>query len=96
MSVISKGTISQVSGNDCEAMRHLESNLQVRLNGCVRGFRIELHDQGLVLRGNSMSYYAKQLAQHAVMGSTGIRILRNLIEVASVNEQAMLTCLPEA
>jgi|SRR6516164_2163697 hypothetical protein len=94
VSVMSEPTIRQVNGNDCEAMRQLETNVGLRLSGHVRGFRIELHEQGLVLRGSSRSFYAKQLAQHAVMRSTGIRIVRNLIEVAATNEQRMVVSLP--
>jgi hypothetical protein len=35
-----------------------------------------------VLRGRARTYYAKQLAQHAVMQATALPILRNEIEVS--------------
>jgi len=53
-----------------------------RLNGRVRGFRLLLQDDGLILQGYAFSYYAKQLAQHAIMQTTRIPILANEIEVA--------------
>jgi hypothetical protein len=38
-------------------------------------------EDGLLLRGYSHSYYVKQLAQHAVMQATNLRIVANEIEV---------------
>lgn len=58
----------------------LEGLLQRRLVGRVRDLRVELHDQGVVLRGWTRAYYAKQLAQHGVMES-GFPIVANEIEV---------------
>jgi hypothetical protein len=39
-------------------------------------------DGGVILRGHSQTYYAKQLAQQAVMEATRLRILANEIEVS--------------
>ncbi len=64
-----------------EAIEKVESQVQARLAGRVRNFRVELADHGLVLRGFSESYYAKQLAQHAVMQATPLRIVANEIQV---------------
>jgi hypothetical protein len=36
---------------------------------------------GLVLTGQASTYYAKQLAQHAVMEATALPILANEIDV---------------
>jgi len=36
------------------------------------------------LRGRAKTYYAKQLAQHAVMEATDLPVLANEIEVCSV------------
>ena len=52
------------------------------LAGRIRGFSVRLRDQGLVLEGRTRSYYAKQLAQHAVMKVTKLSIHRNDIVVA--------------
>jgi hypothetical protein len=52
------------------------------LRGRLSDFRLELCGQGVVLHGKARSYYAKQLAQHAVMRETDLPIVRNGIEVA--------------
>jgi len=59
----------------------LETHVQSRLNGRVRHFRIMVRGCGLVLTGHSPTYYAKQLAQHAVMEATALPILANEIQV---------------
>jgi hypothetical protein len=51
------------------------------LRGRVTGLRIEVRGGGVVLRGTAQSFYAKQLAQHAVMSGTDLPIVRNEIEV---------------
>ena len=60
----------------------LEARIQCRLGGQIREFRLAIVDKGLILRGYAHTYYAKQLAQHAVMEATGLPILANEIEVA--------------
>ena len=67
------GTISDVD--------QLQVHLQSRLLGKVRRFQLILQDRGLILRGQSHTYYAKQLAQHAVMEAAELPILANEIEV---------------
>lgn len=61
----------------------LEDLIQRRLLGraWVRGFRVLVHEQGLVLQGCAPTFYAKQLAQHAAMEVGGLPILANEIEV---------------
>jgi hypothetical protein len=59
----------------------LEARVQCQLSGRVRDFRLIRADKGLVLRGHTHTYYAKQLAQHAVMQATEFMILANEIEV---------------
>jgi hypothetical protein len=60
----------------------LAAELQRQLGGRVRGLCLLAHADGLILRGQARTYYAKQLAQHAVMRATGFRILANEIEVS--------------
>ena len=60
----------------------LEARIQCRLGGQIREFRLAIVDKGLILRGYAHTYYAKQLAQHAVMEATELPILANEIEVA--------------
>ena len=59
----------------------LQVHLQSRLLGKVRSFQLVVQDRGLILRGQSHTYYAKQLAQHAVMEAAELPILANEIEV---------------
>jgi osmotically-inducible protein OsmY len=47
----------------------------------LRNFEVEMLEGGVVLHGQAPSYYAKQLAQHAVMRATDVRILANEIVV---------------
>jgi hypothetical protein len=62
-------------------MEHLETQVQSRLNGQVRNFRLVVRGSGLILTGQARTYYARQLAQHAVMEATALPILANEIEV---------------
>jgi hypothetical protein len=59
----------------------LESLVRHRVSGRVLDLRVLLQDDGVVLRGHTHTYYAKQLAQHAVMKATDRPIVANLIEV---------------
>jgi hypothetical protein len=68
--------------NTGNGVTELEVFIQRRLCGHVRGFRVLLRDQGVILRGQAHTYYAKQLAQHAVMKAITLPILANEIEVA--------------
>lgn len=65
-----------------ETLGKLEEHIQSRLQGRVRDFRLSLRDRGLVLNGCSRTYFAKQLAQHAVMQAVDLPICANDIEVA--------------
>jgi hypothetical protein len=60
----------------------VEEQVQSRLGSQVRHFRLLARGGGLVLKGSALTYYAKQLAQHAVMRSVLLPILANEIEVA--------------
>jgi hypothetical protein len=63
-------------------LQQLETHVQSRLSGRVRSFRLVVHPCGLILQGHAHTYYAKQLAQHAVMAATTLPILANEIEVS--------------
>ena len=67
--------------SSAEAIDHLEANVQHCLSGRVSHFHLDVHDGGLILQGQAGTYYAKQLAQHAVMQATRLPILANEIEV---------------
>ncbi len=59
----------------------LEAQLRSGLRGQVSDLSLQARDGGLVLRGRSRTYYAKQLAQHGVMRSSRLPVLANEIEV---------------
>ena len=60
----------------------LEAHVQCRVGGQVRHLRLEWCEGGIVLRGHSQTYYAKQLAQQAVMTASDLPIKANEIEVS--------------
>jgi hypothetical protein len=59
----------------------LEGLVQRRLGGRVRDLHIVVRPNGLILRGWTATYHAKQLAQHATMELAPLPILANDIEV---------------
>jgi hypothetical protein len=58
--------------------RHVRRELGSR----VRDFEIVVDADGLILRGRTTSYYAKQLVQHIVMRVARCRVAANEIDVA--------------
>jgi hypothetical protein len=64
-----------------EKLDQIEAHIHRQLRGRIRGFRLSMHDTGLVLQGSSNTYYAKQLAQQAVMEFADWPIRANDIEV---------------
>jgi hypothetical protein len=63
------------------ALDQLENRVQSKLSGRIRNLRLLRHGDGVVLRGFARTFYAKQLAQHAVMTESELPILANEIEV---------------
>jgi hypothetical protein len=64
-----------------EELVRLEAQLQCRLGSRVCDLRLTVRDGGLILRGYARTYHAKQLAQHALMEATKLRLLANEIRV---------------
>ncbi len=62
-------------------LERLAAHVKGRVGGQVRDLRLLLGDKGLVLHGRARTYYAKQLAQHAVMQAAKYTIQANQIEV---------------
>ncbi len=61
---------------------HLDERVQSRLGRQIRDFRLLRRNDGIVLQGQARTYYAKQLAQHAIMETmAGLPIVANEIEV---------------
>jgi len=65
-----------------ETLARIEEHVRHRLTGILGDFRLVFLDNGLVLRGHVHSYYAKQLAQHAVMEASSLPIRANELEVS--------------
>ncbi|HZZ77355.1 MAG TPA: hypothetical protein VFE62_02490 [Gemmataceae bacterium] len=59
----------------------LENRVQGYLCGRVQDLQLYQRDHGIVLQGFARTYYAKQLAQHAVMRETDAPILANEIKI---------------
>jgi hypothetical protein len=60
----------------------LENMLLRRLGNRVRDLRVTVLPAGVVLKGRTATYHAKQLAQHAAMELGDMPILANDIEVS--------------
>lgn len=68
---------------ECEReIECLEAHVQRRLTGRVRDLQLVANTDGIVMKGHAHTYYAKQLAQQAVMEVATLPILSNDIEVA--------------
>ena len=68
-------------GLDPVAVAELEIQLQRKLRGRVHDLRVLPRGRGLALQGYAYTYYAKQLAQHALMSVTSCPLLSNEISV---------------
>ena len=65
-----------------ELVERIETTVRRRHGGWVRDFHVVVQDQGMVLRGRTRTYYAKQLVQHTAMTVGGLPLLANRIEVS--------------
>lgn len=65
-----------------EDLDRLGAQVQHELSGRLLDFRLKRKGAGVVLTGRVRTYYAKQLAQHAVMRATDLPIVVNAIEVS--------------
>jgi hypothetical protein len=59
----------------------LERTVLRVVSGRLRNFRLLVHAGGLVLQGDAGTFYAKQLAQHIIMGASDLPIWANEIAV---------------
>ena len=65
-----------------EDIMRLEARVRHRLAGRGCHLRLVVRDNGVVLQGCVRTYYAKQLAQQAVMEANVLPLLANEIEVS--------------
>jgi hypothetical protein len=73
---------AQTDAATCEAVARIEEHVRSRLTGLLRDFQLVFQNNGLVLRGHVRTYYAKQLAQHAVMEASSLPIRANEMKVS--------------
>ncbi|MSQ94658.1 MAG: hypothetical protein EXR98_08880 [Gemmataceae bacterium] len=59
----------------------LETMLTRRLGNRIRDLRVILLADGLILKGRTATYHAKQVAQHVAMEVANLPIVANEIEV---------------
>jgi hypothetical protein len=64
-----------------DALHALKEQVEHRLGSRIRNFDVVPCGAGIVLRGQTRTYYAKQLTQHAVMELANFPILANDIDV---------------
>jgi hypothetical protein len=77
------GTEELVPRVDIQELDRLKAELQASLLGRIHDLRLVPRDQGVVLEGRAVSYYAKQLAQHEVIKVAHLPIHANDIRVLS-------------
>lgn len=64
-----------------DAVERMEMHLQAHLRGRVFRLRLTVSENGVILRGQSRTYHAKQLAQHMVVAAFRCPIAANEIVV---------------
>jgi len=60
---------------------HVERVVSEKTRGMIRGLRVEVRPGEVILSGRARTYYAKQLATHAVLDAIEDAALTNAIEV---------------
>lgn len=64
-----------------QEIEQLEAHLQSQLGNRVGSLRVLIRDGRLVLSGQTRTYHAKQVAQHALMAATSHPLGSNDIDV---------------
>ncbi len=59
----------------------IERYVRLRTGGMIRGLRVEVQDDDVVISGRTTTYYNKQLATHAALDAAKEISLTNDIEV---------------
>jgi len=62
-------------------LEQAEALLRQRLRGRVWDLRVVLREGGVILQGQALSYYVKQLGQHIAMEELRLTVVANEIEV---------------
>ena len=80
--------MNEVSIRGCIGQKNVAEIAEVEiharsvLHGRIGDLHLRRCGDGLILQGHARTYYAKQVAQHAVMAATDLPILRNDIVVS--------------
>jgi hypothetical protein len=82
-------TPTVTDGNEPEDLlvQRVVTQLQSQLGSRVRDFRLSVHQNRLILRGQVRTYYCKQLVQEIVMKETPLLIAANEIAVLHTSEK---------
>ncbi len=59
----------------------IETAVQVRTGGRIRGLQVHVSDEGIVISGRVATYYTKQLVTHAAMDASDELLVTNEVEV---------------
>jgi hypothetical protein len=65
----------------CNEIAAAEARLARDLRGRLRNASVSIQPGGVVIHGNAVSFYVKQLALHAVRKHVSLPVLANAIEV---------------
>jgi hypothetical protein len=71
-----------MDANLAEERARIARQVKRELGNRVLDLEILVEEEGLVLRGRTNTYYAKQLVQHAVMRLTRCRVAANQVAVS--------------
>jgi len=63
------------------SLEQVEAHLRQRLRGRVWALRVSIREGGVVLQGQALSYYVKQLGQQIAMQELRLTVAANEIEV---------------
>lgn len=77
---------NQYYRQEAELVHEVEQTIRSRTGRSISQLKVEVTPSEIVLHGRCVSFYGKQLAQHAAMAVAGKRQLNNQIEVVSPGE----------
>ncbi|MBX3442434.1 MAG: BON domain-containing protein [Planctomyces sp.] len=72
---------SSLSVVDTSVVARIERIVRCRTGGRIRDLRVDVQGDDVILTGSASTYYAKQLATHAVLDEVPGGQLTNSIEV---------------
>lgn len=71
----------EMNETELELASQLEQQVKRRTGGMLRNLKIDVLGSEVILTGHAASYYAKQLATHAVMALAAHATVTNDLEV---------------